>query len=220
MSAVASAPRFRLPLGLAAPVFVAVTIFVLVPCVNLLVQSLNPAAESAAWPDSVNFAALFNSKIGQQALERTIRVSVIVSLVCIVAGYPVALFVSRVAARWRATMLAIVIFPFLISAVVRAFGWTVILGRSGLVNVSLLWLGVTDEPLALVQNEVGARRSYSASQSRRHAAFVDSSAQAASIPATTNSRILSNGSLNVVTIFAWALAGSVWCTAADRRCWA
>ena len=155
MSATARAPQFRLPLGLAAPVFVAVSIFVLVPCANLLVQSLNPAAETAAWPDPVNFAALFDSKIGQQALERTIRVSVIVSLVCIVAGYPVALFISRAAARWRAALLAIVIFPFLISAVVRAFGWTVILGRSGMVNKALLWLGVTDEPLALVQNEIG-----------------------------------------------------------------
>ena len=155
MSATAGVRRSRATFGLAAPVFVALAIFVLVPCANLLIRSLDPASETAAWPDPVNFTALFDSKIGQQALERTIRVSVIVSLVCIVAGYPVALFLARTGPRWQALLLAVVIFPFLVSAVVRAFGWTVILGRSGLVNKALLWVGVTDEPLTLVQNEIG-----------------------------------------------------------------
>ena len=155
MSATAKARRSRVPLGLVLPVFLALCIFVLVPCANLLIQSLSPASETAAWPDPVNFTALLDSKIGQQALERTIRVSVIVSLICIAAGYPVALFVARMGARARAALLAIVIFPFLVSAVVRAFGWTVILGHSGLVNKGLMRLGVTDEPLTLVQNEIG-----------------------------------------------------------------
>ncbi len=138
-------PRHRqIPHGLAAPVFVVLVVFALIPCANLLIESLNPAGEAAAWPDLGNFFTLFNSKIGQQALVRTVRVSIIVTSICIVAGYPVALFIARTGSRWKPVLLAIVIFPFLISAVVRAFGWTVILGRSGLVNKGLIWLGLTD----------------------------------------------------------------------------
>ena len=153
-AATARSPGPRAPFGLAMPVFLVLLIFALVPCANLLIQSLNPG-ETGTWPYFGNFGTLFDSKIGQQALARTIRVSVIVTLVCIIAGYPVALFISRAGERWRALLLAVVIFPFLISAVVRAFGWTVILGRSGLVNKGLIWIGLTDKPLALVQNEIG-----------------------------------------------------------------
>ena len=100
-------------------------------------------------------SCLFDSKIGQQALNRTIRVSLIVTVICLFAGYPVALFVARCAPRWRGLLLAVVIFPFLISAVVRAFGWTVLLGDSGLANKGLIALGLIDRPIALVQNEIG-----------------------------------------------------------------
>ena len=145
----------RIPLGLAAPVALAMIAVVLVPCANLLIQSLDPAGDAGTWPDFGHFATLFDSKIGYQALERTVRISVLVTVICIAAGYPVALFISRTGRRWQAILLALVIFPFLISAVVRAFGWTVILGHSGLVNKALIWTGLVEKPLTLVQNEIG-----------------------------------------------------------------
>ena len=147
--------RPRFPASLATPVLLAFGVFILAPCVLLLVKGLEPAAEAGAWPDATNVLSLFDSKIGQQALNRTLRVSLIVTLICMAAGYPVALFISRCGPRWRGLLLAIVIFPFLISAVVRAFGWTVILGNSGLANKALVALGFVERPIALVQNEIG-----------------------------------------------------------------
>lgn len=151
----ASGNRPRFPTSLATPVLLAFGVFILVPCLLLLVKGLEPAAETGAWPDFTNVLGLFDSKIGQQALNRTIRISLIVTVICMLAGYPVALFISRCAARWRGLLLAVVIFPFLISAVVRAFGWTVLLGDSGLANKALIALGLIDRPIALVQNEIG-----------------------------------------------------------------
>lgn len=147
--------RATFPASLAVPVLLALVFFVLIPCAILLVKGLEPAAETQSWPDFTNVSRLIDSKIGQQAFVRTIRVSLIVTLVCIVAGYPVALFIARRHRRWRGLLLAIVIFPFLISAVVRAFGWTVMLGNNGLINKGLIGLGLTDRPIALVQNEIG-----------------------------------------------------------------
>ena len=150
------ANRNPFPAGLVLPVLLAFVFFVLVPCAILLVKGLEPAAEGGgAWPDAANFVRLIESKIGQQAFYRTLRISLIVTLVCIVAGYPVALFIAARHQRWRGLLLAIVIFPFLISAVVRAFGWTVILGNSGLINKALIGIGLTTQPIVMVQNEVG-----------------------------------------------------------------
>lgn len=147
--------RPRFPAALATPVLLAFGVFILAPCALLLVKGLEPALETAAWPDFTNFRNLFESKIGEQALVRTIRVSMIVTLICLAAGYPVAMFIGRCGPRWRGLLLAVTIFPFLISAVVRAFGWTVILGNSGIVNKALIALGIVDRPIALVQNEIG-----------------------------------------------------------------
>lgn len=52
-------------------------------------------------------------------------------------------------------MLSIVIFPLMVSVVVRAFGWMVILGPSGIVNQFLMSLGFLREPLQLIHNEFG-----------------------------------------------------------------
>ena len=146
-------PRF--PASLATPVLLAFGVFILAPCALLLVRGLEPAAATGTWPDGANIARLFESRVGQQALVRTLRVSLIVTLICMAAGYPVALFIARCSARWHGLLLAVVIFPFLISAVVRAFGWTVILGNSGLANKALIALGLIERPVALVQNEIG-----------------------------------------------------------------
>ena len=156
IAARAPAPRGTLvPYGLATPVVLALVVLAIIPCAQLLVQALEPATETAAWPDLSNFVALFESKVGQQAAVRTVRVSVIVTLITIVAGYPLALFIARARPSWRPVLIAIVVFPFLISAVVRAFGWTVLLGRSGLFNKMLIGSGIIDQPLTLVQNETG-----------------------------------------------------------------
>ena len=65
----------KLPFGLVTPVFIFMMFFALVPCANLLFQSLNPSNDSSTWPDINNFVNFFDSKIGQQALARTIRVN-------------------------------------------------------------------------------------------------------------------------------------------------
>ena len=83
----------------------------------------------------------------------SIAVSVEITLLCLVAGYPVALFVHRAPARWRNVLVVLCISPLLISAVVRTYGWLVILGDRGVLPSLLRSLGVA--PPRLVFNETG-----------------------------------------------------------------
>jgi ABC-type spermidine/putrescine transport system permease subunit I len=91
----------------------------------------------------------------REALLRTFRLSVTVTLACLVLGYPVAYVLAR-ARGWRGQLLlALVVAPFWISVLARSFTWMVLLQRQGVVNRLLLGLGLVAEPVPLVYNEVG-----------------------------------------------------------------
>jgi putative spermidine/putrescine transport system permease protein len=59
------------------------------------------------------------------------------------------------APRWQRAILFVVILPLLTSVVVRTFAWIVILGREGVINQAVLWLGLAPAPLRLLQTEPG-----------------------------------------------------------------
>jgi ABC-type spermidine/putrescine transport system permease subunit I len=91
----------------------------------------------------------------RDALLRTFRLSLTVTLVCLILGYPVAYVLARTRG-WRGQLLlALVVAPFWISVLARSFSWMVLLQRQGIVNRLLLTLGVVREPVPLVYNEVG-----------------------------------------------------------------
>jgi ABC-type spermidine/putrescine transport system permease subunit I len=91
----------------------------------------------------------------RDVLARTFRISLTVTLACLVLGYPVA-YTLATAPRWLAApLLVLVLVPFWISLLARSFTWLVLLQRNGVVNRLLLALGLTTEPLPLVYNELG-----------------------------------------------------------------
>jgi putative spermidine/putrescine transport system permease protein len=72
---------------------------------------------------------------------RTFRLSALTTLICIVVGAPEAYVLSRMRSPWRSIFLLVVLAPLLVSVVVRAFGWSMLLGPTGLVNDALIALG-------------------------------------------------------------------------------
>ncbi|AXJ10099.1 ABC transporter permease [Arthrobacter sp. PM3] len=85
----------------------------------------------------------------------TFQMGVTVGILCVAVSYPVALFLARSTSKYRGLLLAVAIAPLLTSAVVRTYGWMVILGTNGLVNSSLEGLGIIDAPLKLTNNLTG-----------------------------------------------------------------
>src|SRR5206468_8164936 len=72
-----------------------------------------------------------------------------------VVAYPLALVYLGARPRWQRVILFVVILPLLTSVVVRTFAWIVILGREGVINQAVLWLGLAPAPLRLLQTEHG-----------------------------------------------------------------
>lgn len=83
-------------------------------------------------------------------LLTTMQVSTVTTILCILIGFPVAYYVSRQSPRTKGIMLALAIFPLLTSSVVRSFSWIIILGKNGLLNSSLMSLGLIQQPLEIL----------------------------------------------------------------------
>ena len=64
--------------------------------------------------------------------------SVGVTLICVVIGYPVALFLVRHSGKWSGFVIFLLIAPLLTSIIMRTFGWRVIFARRGMLNDFLL----------------------------------------------------------------------------------
>ncbi|MGF7160088.1 putative spermidine/putrescine transport system permease protein [Rhodoligotrophos appendicifer] len=86
-------------------------------------------------------------------LWRTIRISLMITVICAVAGYPISYFIARTESRFRTFMLIVLIVPMVTSPVVIAYGWLIILGTKGIVNDTLIGLGLVDSPVKLVFRE-------------------------------------------------------------------
>jgi ABC-type spermidine/putrescine transport system permease subunit I len=135
---------------LALPVGFLVLVYVL-PIGRLLLTSV--------WQGGGLTLAPYRTMLASPAFLRTVattaELAVMVTLITGVLGYLVAFYLAQSSARVRAVGLLITVFPLLTSVLVRTFAWTTILGRTGLVNVLLLRIGIIEEPLALIFNRTG-----------------------------------------------------------------
>jgi spermidine/putrescine transport system permease protein len=83
----------------------------------------------------------------------SIRLALIVTTVCVLLGYPLALFISQRHRRWRDALLLLVMIPFWTNFLVRTYALKQVLGGEGIVNSLLLGLGLIRQPLDLLFNE-------------------------------------------------------------------
>jgi putative spermidine/putrescine transport system permease protein len=90
-----------------------------------------------------------------EIIGRTLALGTIVTLTCLVLGYPLAFFLARTQSRWRPWLMLLVVFPLLLNLVVRTFGWIALLANRGLVNDTLVALGLIETPIKLLFNFSG-----------------------------------------------------------------
>jgi len=92
-----------------------------------------------------------------KALRNTLEISVLVTLISLVLGYPLAYLMTTTTPRARRIITMLILIPFWTSILVRTFAWLVILGNNGLVNRALLGLGLVDAPQKLLFNMIGVQ---------------------------------------------------------------
>jgi spermidine/putrescine transport system permease protein len=94
-----------------------------------------------------NYRIALSEPIYRDLLFRSLYVSIMVSVVTVLLAFPVAYFVSFHGGRYKGLWLFIITVPFWSGYLLRILSWKVILGYRGVLNGTLLNLGLIDEPL-------------------------------------------------------------------------
>ena len=134
------------------PLAMTLTLFV-GPLVYLFWISLHTASQSELYGHALtiqNYTAILSDSFYMTIIRRTLAVTAVILGVSLLIGYPVAYFVALQPARRRMIILLLLLFPLMVSNVVRAYGWVAILGRRGVINTALRDLGIIDVPLELL----------------------------------------------------------------------
>ncbi|WP_028031625.1 ABC transporter permease [Gemmobacter nectariphilus] len=103
--------------------------------------------------DTAGYGAFFGSGFRRTVLWRTLEIASITTLISLVVGFLTAFVVSRAPPRWRSVLIIAAVFPLLTGVVVRSFAWLIVLGKNGIVNNALIWLGVTDTPFSMLYTQ-------------------------------------------------------------------
>lgn len=145
-------------LGLLAPNLVWLGFFMAGPLVLLAIISLHAYAPGTGiipvWRLD-NYIAFFTNSYYRDVLLNSLVLGTVVTLLCIVLGYPLAYALSRASGWSRSVLYFLILLPLLTSAVVRTFGWMILLSNNGVINKSLMSLGIIESPIRLMYNMTG-----------------------------------------------------------------
>lgn len=100
--------------------------------------------------DFENFEFLTTDDLYWKAYLSSIKIALISTGFALLIGYPIAYSMARAAPEWRPTLLMLVILPFWTSFLIRVYAWMGILSNEGLLNQFLLWTGLIQEPLTIL----------------------------------------------------------------------
>lgn len=139
-----------LMLLLASPAVLVILALVVIPVGWLMGQSFYDNGFTLE-----HYRRIFSEEVYWRSFALTFRIALMVTLLTLVLGYPVAYAAAHAKRPWDVLILSFVILPFWTSVLVRAYAWLVLLQRTGVTNQLLERFGLVAEPLALVHNELG-----------------------------------------------------------------
>ncbi|MGB3245105.1 MAG: ABC transporter permease subunit [Sulfitobacter sp.] len=111
-------------------------------------------AEMLRQLDFENFVFLTEDDLYWKAYLSSLKIALISTFLTLLVGYPIAYGMARAPEEWRPTLMMLVILPFWTSFLIRVYAWMGILSTEGLLNQLLLWIGVINEPLTILNTNI------------------------------------------------------------------
>lgn len=135
--------RMRL-FGLLLPGTFWLVAFFLLPLAMIVIYSFlrRSSTGNIDWVFSFdNYVRLFTSTLYLSIFWRSFWLAIVTTLICLLIGYPLAFFIARQNARWRAALIFGIMIPFWTNFLVRIYAWQFLLNNTGLINSMLDALG-------------------------------------------------------------------------------
>lgn len=139
----------NVPYLILTPGIILLLFFMILPLVN----SILPTFQTEDGLNAKMYIDFLTDDYNLKIFIRTIRVSIIVTLISAVLGIPAAYFIAGVSKKWKSILMAMTMFPLLTNSVIRSFAWIIILGKNGVINDFLMKIGIVNEPLSLLYTE-------------------------------------------------------------------
>jgi len=140
-----AARGWLLPAALLAPAMAWIVAFFLVPLGLMCWRSIASEGFSLA-----PYATLLTSPLYTKVLLTTLKLASIATVCALLLAYPIAFTLTVAGPRLRGAILIFVLIPYWVDIIVRSFSWLILLGDNGLINKTLIGLGLIGEPLALL----------------------------------------------------------------------
>ncbi|MDF2368585.1 ABC transporter permease [Sneathiella sp.] len=138
------------------PATVVIVVALVLPTLILLRYSFNQfdptelMISAFTWE---NYAEFFSVPYYQSVMMTTLTVALLTTISGVIIAYPVALFLARTTSRFKSLFVILVLFPLLVGNVVRAAGWMTLFGAKGFLNVTMMYLGLIDEPIEMMYTD-------------------------------------------------------------------
>ncbi|HEY7735665.1 MAG TPA: ABC transporter permease [Candidatus Limnocylindrales bacterium] len=132
-------------------------LFFLVPLAIIFVVSLGDRGAldriDLSSPSFDNYARAFDPVFLATFLN-SVRFAAVTTILCLLIGYPIAYWISRYGGRRKVLLLILVMLPFWTSYLIRTYSWMIVLRDNGVVNSLLQALGLTSQPIILMNTEL------------------------------------------------------------------
>ena len=101
-----------------------------------------------------NYINFFTEPIYWNTLIRTGSMSLLVTVLALLLGFPIAYYIAKIAGnRTRGALFLMCLIPLWVSDLIRAFGWILLLRETGIISTSLQWAGVVNTPIEFLYND-------------------------------------------------------------------
>ena len=101
-----------------------------------------------------NFLFLFSDKLYAITYLRSVFMAAAATILCLLLGFPMAYGIARANPSTRSLLLLLIVLPFWISFLLRVYAWMGLLNNFGVINNTLIWLGIIDQPLQIMYTDL------------------------------------------------------------------
>lgn len=143
------------PGWLVAPGTLWLLLFLVVPLLSIVMFSFWDLSKDNVMVPTLtlgNYQEFFTGFSNLKTLWTTFRLSIEVMAISLILGYPIAYFLAMQVKsfKWQLALFLMCMVPFWTSYLIRAIAWIPMLGRRGVLNTFLIWLGIVDKPLSFL----------------------------------------------------------------------
>lgn len=138
-----------------APFALWITLLIILPHLGMLHISLREKVAPRVYEFGFgNYLNFFNEPIYWNTLLRTGSMSLLVTLLALILGFPIAYYIAKIAGRRaRGALFLMCLIPLWVSDLIRAFGWILLMRETGVISNSLQWAGVINAPIEFLYND-------------------------------------------------------------------